>query len=40
MNWYSDMSGSMGTWMWIPAVLVVLLIVVVTAALMRGSSSN
>lgn len=40
MNWYSDMSSSMGTWMWIPAMLVVLLVVVVTTALMRGNPSD
>jgi hypothetical protein len=35
-----DMSGWIGTWMWIPAVIIVLLLVALTAALVRTNSSK
>ena len=36
MNWYGDMGGWMGAWMWIPAVLIVTALVVLAVVSMRA----
>ncbi len=40
MNWYTDTPGWMGTWMWVPALLIVVLLVVVMTTLLRANSRS